>query len=209
MYKRIEELAEGKVHTVLPILSFTPEQVRLEPVEGSTVSGSFTITSINKVLIKGIVCSTDLRMEIKNPQFQGESVQIRYEFHGKYMQEGDVATGDFLIISNGGEYNLSWSVAVKRLYAETSVGRITELSDFVRLYRVNWREAVHVYSAPGFKRLLRSPNERLFYKLLSSKPVTREHMEEFLVACGHKQRVGFRLSEHMTDHRGSCDAYTE
>ncbi|MDD7643001.1 MAG: DUF5717 family protein [bacterium] len=200
MYKRIEELAEGKVHIVLPMLSFTPEQVRLEPVEGSTVSGSFTITSINKVLIKGIVCSTDLRMEIKNPQFQGESVQIRYEFHGKYMQEGDVATGDFLIISNGGEYNLSWSVAVKRLYAETSVGRITELSDFVRLYRVNWREAVHVYSAPGFKRLLRSPNERLFYKLLSSKPVTREHMEEFLVACGHKQRVGFRLSEHMTEH---------
>ena len=167
MYKRIEELAEGKVHTVLPVLSFSPETVRLEPVEGSMASGSFTISSINKIPMRGVVYSTDLRMEIKNPQFQGENVQIRYEFHGNYMQEGEVATGEFFIISNGGEYNLSWSVAVKRLYAETSIGRIRNMDDFIRLYRVNWRESVHVFSAPGFKKLLRSPSEGLYYKLLS------------------------------------------
>ena len=200
MYKRIEELAEGKVHTVLPILSFTPDQVRLEPVEGGTMAGSFTITSINKVPMKGIVYSTDLRMEIKNSQFQGENVQIRYEFRGNYMQEGDVATGEFFIISNGGEYNLSWSVAVKRLYAETSIGRIADLEDFVRLYRVNWRESVHVFSAPGFKKLLHSPNESLYYKLLSAKPVMRENMEEFLVACGRKGRVSFALSEKSAEY---------
>ena len=209
MYKRIEELAEGKVHTVLPMLSFTPDQVRLEPVEGSTTTGSFTITSINKVPIRGIVYSTDLRMEIKNPQFQGENVQIRYEFHGNYMQEGEVATGDFYIISNGGEYNLSWSVAVKRLYAETSIGRIESLSDFVRLYRVNWRESVHVFSAPGFKKLLRSPNECLYYKLLSTKPVTRTNMEEFLVACGRKERVSFSLAERAAEHLQLSEAVEE
>ena len=209
MYKRIEELAEGKVHTVLPVLSFTPDQVRLEPVEGSTATGSFVITSINNVPMKGIVYSTDLRMEIKNPQFQGNEVQIRYEFHGKYMQEGEVATGDFFIISNGGEYNLSWSAAMKRLYAETSVGRITELSDFVRLYRVNWRESVHVFSAPGFKKLLHGPNEKLYYKLLSAKPVTRENMEEFLVACGKKSRVTFALSEKTADYLQLSEAVEE
>lgn len=209
MYKRIEELAEGKVHTVLPMLSFTPDQVRLEPVEGSTTTGSFTITSINKVPMRGIVYSTDLRMEIKNPQFQGENVQIRYEFHGNYMQEGEVATGDFFIISNGGEYNLSWSVAVKRLYAETSIGRIENLSDFIRLYQVNWRESVHVFSAPGFKKLLRTPNESLYYKLLSAKPVTRANMEEFLVACGKKQRVSFSLSGHAMEHLQLSEAVEE
>lgn len=209
MYKRIEELAEGKVHTVLPMLSFTPDQVRLEPVEGSTTTGSFTIASINKVPMKGIVYSTDLRMEIKNPQFQGENVQIRYEFHGNYMQEGEVATGEFLIISNGGEYNLSWSVAVKRLYAETSIGRITNIEDFIRLYRVNWRESMHVFSAPGFKKLLRSPNDGLYYKLLSSKPVTRENMEEFLVACGRKKRVSFTLEKKSAEHLQLSEAVEE
>lgn len=200
MYKRIEELAEGKVHTVMPMLSFEPEQVRLEPVEGSTTAGSFVIASINNIPMKGVIYSTDLRMEIKNPQFQGDRVEIRYEFHGNYMQEGEVATGEFFIISNGGEYNLSWSVAVKRLYAETSIGRITDIGDFVRLYRVNWRESVHVFSAPGFKKLLHGPNERLYYKLLSAKPVTREHMEEFLVAVKRKERVLFTLAEHRAEH---------
>lgn len=200
MYKRIEELAEGKVHIVSPILSLMPEQVRLEPVEGSSISGKFTVSSINKVPMKGIVYSTDPRMEIKNPQFQGVDVQICYEFHGNYMQEGEIATGEFFIISNGGEYDLSWSVAVKRLYAETSIGRITSLEDFIRLYRVNWRESMYVFSAPGFKKLLRSPNERLYNKLLSTKPVTRANMEEFLVACGRKPRVCFVLAAHEAEH---------
>lgn len=209
MYKRIEELAEGKVHIVLPQLVFAPDQVRLEPVEGSQIAGSFTISSINKVPMKGIVYSTDLRMEIKNPQFQGENVQIRYEFHGDHMLEGAVATGDFFIISNGGEYNLSWSVAVKRLYAETSIGRITSLEDFVKLYRVNWRESVHVFSAPAFKKLLGTPHAKLYYQLLSAKPVTRSNMEEFLVACGKKSRVSFALSVNSAEHLLLTEAVEE
>lgn len=200
MYKRIEELAEGKVHTDLPILSFQPEQVRLEPVEGTNTSGSFTIIGMHGVSMKGIIFSTDLRMEIKNPQFQGEKAEIRYEFHGEHMQEGEVATGTFFVISNGGEYDLSWSVAVKRLYAETSIGRITSLEDFIRLYRANWKESIHVFSAPAFKKLLRSPNERLYYKLLSEKPVKRTNIEEFLVASGKKNRVFFQLPENKVEH---------
>ncbi len=139
-------------------------------------------------------------MEIKSPQCQGEEAEIRYEFHGAYMREGEVATGEFFIISNGGEYNLSWSVAVKRLYAETSIGRISNIEDFVRLYRASWRESIHVFAAPGFRKLLRSTSEQLYYKLLSAKPVTRMNIEEFLIACGKKARVTFTLSESKAEY---------
>lgn len=210
MYKRIEELAEGKVHTAAPVLAIEPDQVRLEPVEGAPASGYFTISSLNKVPMKGIVISSDPRMEVENPQFQGaDDAQIRYEFHGNYMQEGEVAGGSFYIISNGGEYDLSWSVAVKRLYAEASTGRIATLDDFVRLYRANWREAVHVYSAPGFKKLLHGASEPLYYKLLGEKPATRANMEEFLVACGRKPRVFFSISEHAASYPHLSEAVEE
>lgn len=209
MYRRIEELAEGKVHTVLPLLSFIPEQVQLELVEGTSTNGSFTIESMNDIPMKGVIYSTDLRMEIKNPQFQGEKAEIRYEFHGDYMQEGEVATGDFFIISNGGEYNLSWSVVLKRLYAETSIGRIASLEDFIRLYRASWRESVHVFSAPGFKKLLKHPNEKLYYKLLCTKPVMRANIEEFLVGCGKKNRVSFALSAVGGEHLQLLEAVEE
>lgn len=209
MYRRIEELAEGKVHTELPVLTFSTEQVRLEPVEGMGTSGSFQITSLNQVPMKGIVYSTDIRMEIKNPQFQGTQAQIRYEFHGEHMTEGEVATGSFFVISNGGEYDLSWSVAVKRLYAETSIGRIGGMEDFVRLYRANWRESVHVFAAPAFKKLLRNTSERLYYSLLSAKPVSRMNMEEFLIACGKKNRVRFLFSAHEAEHLLLSEAVEE
>ena len=209
MYRRIEELAEGKVYTDVPVLTITPDQIRLEPVEGVSTGGTFTIESIRHVPMKGVIYSTDLRMEIKNPQFQGERVQIAYEFHGEHMQEGEVATGTFFVISNGGEYDLSWSVAVKRLYAETSIGRITNLDDFVRLYRTNWRESTHVFSAPGFRKLLRSTSEQLYDRLLSTKPVTRINIEEFLVACGKKERVRVTLSEHEHTHLQVSDAVEE
>ena len=209
MYRRIEELAEGKVYTDVPVLTITPDQIRLEPVEGVSTSGTFTIESIRHVPMKGVIYSTDLRMEIKNPQFQGEHVQISYEFHGEHMQEGEVATGTFFVISNGGEYDLSWSVAVKRLYAETSIGRITNLEDFVRLYRTNWRESIHVFSAPGFRKLLRSTSEQLYDRLLSAKPVTRMNIEEFLVACGKKERVRIALSEHEHTHQQVSDPVEE
>lgn len=200
MYRRIEELAEGKVHTELPVLAFSTEQVRLEPVEGTVTAGSFLVTCMSQVPVKGIVYSTDIRMEIKNPQFQGTEAEIRYEFHGEHLVEGEVATGKFFIICNGGEYDLSWSVAVKRLYAETSIGRISGMDDFIRLYRVNWRESVHVFAAPAFKKLVKNVNERLYYSLLSNKPVSRSNMEEFLIACGRKERVRFRFSAHEAEH---------
>ncbi len=200
MYRRIEELAEGKVYTDVPVLTITPDQIRLEPVEGVSTSGTFMIESIRHVPMKGVIYSTDLRMEIKNPQFQGERAEISYEFHGEHMQEGEVATGTFFVISNGGEYDLSWSVAVKRLYAETSIGRITNLDDFVRLYRTNWRESIHVFSAPGFRKLLRSTSEQLYDRLLAAKPVTRTNIEQFLVACGRKNRVLITLPSHEAEH---------
>ena len=133
MYKRIEQLAEGKVNIEVPGLVVSPDQIRLEPVEGVTTSDSFTIEGMHHARIKGVVYSSDLRMEIKNSQFQGAGGEISYEFHGEHMLEGEVASGTFFIISNGGEYQLPWSVTVKRLYAETSIGRITNLDEFVRL----------------------------------------------------------------------------
>ncbi len=200
MYKRIEQLAEGKVNIEVPGLVVSPDQIRLEPVEGVTTSGSFTIEGMHHARIKGVVYSSDLRMEIKNPQFQGEGGEISYEFHGEHMLEGEVASGTFFIISNGGEHQLPWSVTVKRLYAETSIGRITNLNEFVRLYKTNWRESIHVFSAPAFRGLLGSVSEQLYGRLFSKRPVTRLCIEQFLIACAKKDPVSVTISSHEQTH---------
>ena len=119
MYKRIEEITEGKVHSSLPMIHVTPQQVELEIVEGATVQGSFHIKSQRAVPVKGVVLSSDLRMEVINPQFQETETEIRFVFHGETMREGEVVNGDFYILCNGGEFNLSFCVLVKKLSANS------------------------------------------------------------------------------------------
>ncbi len=200
MYKRIEELSAGKVNKEGTVLTMTPDPIRLEPVEGVLTSGSFLIESMHHLPVKGMVVSTDLRMEIKNPQFQGDRIEISYVFHGEHMVEGEVCSGSFSIISSAGEYDLSWSVAVKRLYAETSIGRIKNLDDFVKLYQTNWRESIHVFSASAFRGILRSTNERMLCRMLSRQPIERHSIEQFLLACQKKEPVLISLASHEAQH---------
>ena len=59
MRKRIEQLARGKFVCEQPILSFSEEMIECSVIEQEVYSGSFTITSINHVPIRGIVYSTN------------------------------------------------------------------------------------------------------------------------------------------------------
>ena len=101
MRKRIKQLARGKFEYAKPELSFSEERIEFSIVEGNTYGGTFTIKSTNQKKIRGIVYSTNSRMECLTPQFEGEEVRIRYEFHSKGLSEGLTETGDFVIVCDG------------------------------------------------------------------------------------------------------------
>jgi hypothetical protein len=81
--KRIRQLARGKFEYVKPVLSFEEESIELEVIQDAEYSGSFCIASTNHVKLRGVVYSTNPRMECLTPQFEGEQARIRYQFHGK------------------------------------------------------------------------------------------------------------------------------
>ena len=60
--------------------------------------------------MRGIIYSSNPRMECLTPQFEGEEVRIRYQFHSEGLIEGDIQKGEFFIVCNQGEYNLSFVV---------------------------------------------------------------------------------------------------
>ena len=90
MRKRIRQLARGKFEYDKPSLSIPEKELELVVVEGQELSGSFTIASTSHVPIRGVVYSTSPRMECLTPQFEGEEVRIRYQFHSRGLVEGDV-----------------------------------------------------------------------------------------------------------------------
>ena len=130
MRKRIQQLANGKFDNNGPKLSLSTEKIELEALEGKDETGSFVITSTNQVKMRGIIYSSNPRMECLTPQFEGEEVRIRYQFHSEGLIEGDIQKGEFFIVCNQGEYNLSFVVSISRLYADSSFGKIKNLDDF-------------------------------------------------------------------------------
>lgn len=211
MRKRIQQLATGKFEYARPLLSFSTDKVDIEVLEGKDYAGDFVITSANQVPLRGVIYTSDARMECLTPQFEGKEVRIRYQFHSNGFVEGDIQKGEFYIICNQGEYNLSFVVSVSKLYAETSAGRIRNLGDFAELARTSPAEASHLFYSKNFKNVIKAEEsrERRLYDGLSKGAAQPWNVEEFLIGTGKKKEAGIKLSAEEAEYFGVLEERKE
>lgn len=211
MRKRIQKLAMGEFEHEEPVLALSIEKIEIEVLEGQAYEGDFRITSRNRIELRGLVYSSNPHMEVLTPQFKGEEVRISFQFHSEGFVEGDIQKGEFTIISNESEYNLSFVVSILRRYADSSIGKIASLYDFARLAQADYREAYRLFTSPRFVGLMR-PDEgtaRLLYEGLSIPPAAITNMEEFLVAVKRKQAIRFQLEKKRFDFEAVKDNQKE
>ena len=197
MRKRIKQLARGKFEYAKPQLQISEEEIAFTVIEGEDYEGSFTITSENPVKLRGLVYSTNPRMECLTPQFEGETVRIRYQFHSFGLIEGETEKGDFVIICEQNEISLSFCVSISKKYAETSVGTVKNLYDFSQLAKANWSEAFQLFYHKDFPNLIKENEikEGMIYRgIVGAKP-SNQNMEEFLIGIRKKEKVSFSLSK--------------
>lgn len=196
MRKRIQQLASGKFDYNGPKISLSTGRIELTVLEGKDKSGDFVITSTNHVKMRGIIYSSDPRMECLTPQFEGEEVRIRYQFHSEGLVEGDIQKGEFCIVCNQGEYNLSFVVFISKHYVESSIGVVKNLSDFTKLARESFEEAYQLFYSQHFKNILNGSDkkENLLYEAIKKEHPTGQKVEEFLAATGRKKPVTVELS---------------
>lgn len=204
MRKQIEELARGKFGQGRPVPEFSADKIELEILEGQEVSGTFTIKSLNHIPMRGVVYTSDTRMECLTPQFEGTEVTIRYQFHGAGLTEGDVVCGEFYVVAEGGEHHLAYEADVTKLYADSSIGKIKSLADFTRLAKENFTEACKVFSSKSFRNVLKKEQvrERLLYEGFAEPPFLPQNVEEFLVGTGKKSSVLISLDTKYQEYYG-------
>ena len=197
----------GRFNSTKPILAFSEETIDISVIEGRSEAGSFVIESTNQIKIRGIVYSTNPRMECLNPHFEGEKVRIRYQFNSKGLVEGDACEGSFVIVCNQIEYSLSFCARITKLYAETSVGVIKNLDDFTKLAKNNWTEAYHLFYNRNFLNILSEDMvvENMIYRgIMAAKPSSR-NMEEFLVGVHKKKPVSITVDKTKEEFAASAE----
>ena len=197
MRKRIQDLSKGVFVYEGPEVAISSENLELVANEGENLTGRIKLTSKNGVSMRGIVYSTHGRMECKKLQFEGETVEIPYEFYSKGLVEGDVQKGKFYFICNEGEYSLPFSVQISKVYMQTSKGRIQSLGQFLSLARSNEQEAYELFCQKHFINIFKQndTHSKLLYDCLGGPNTTKENLEEFLLTLGLKEKIIFTLPQ--------------
>ncbi|MCR4587065.1 MAG: DUF5717 family protein [Lachnospiraceae bacterium] len=197
MKQIIDQILRGKFDYEVGSLSFSCEKVEITLTEPGEFEGSFHILGESGRLTEGYVYSCDVRMECLTPHFVGTDEEIAFRFNARGMRFGDTATGEFCIVSNQGEYTLSWSVVMSMAPMHSSLGEIRNLIHFANLAKASWEEALTVFYSPSFESILIG-NDAVYlslYRGLSVIPGREENMEEFLVSIGKKQRIEYIVED--------------
>lgn len=211
MRRRIQELARGQFRYDRPLVELSVDKLELHVLHGRTYSGEFVIKSANDVPVKGVIYTSSPRMECKKQEFEGTSVRIPYQFHSEGLDVGSIKKGKFYIISDGGEYDLSFVVFISSISEAGSAGGVKSLHDFVKLARNDYAEAIKVFGSENFKMLLEEGEDEigLMYKGLRRQEDTALAVEEFLCGIHKKDPVTFTIRTENTEITADDEMHQE
>lgn len=193
MRQAVEEILNGKFKVDNGSLDFSCPRIELSLYEDTTVEDSFTVYGPSGHMTEGYVVSSDLRMECLTPSFGGSQDEIHYRFNAHGMEVGEEVKGAFNIISNQGEYFLSFSVVIVPETVTSSMGSIKNLFHFTNLAKSNWEEAVKLFYSDEFHAVFEGNDRQHYaaYKGLSAVKGNEHNVEEFLLEINKKKPVEY------------------
>ncbi len=176
-------------------LHFSCTKLELTIGKGEIAEGAFNIISDDGTYTCGYIYTTDDRMKALTEEFSGTKEEISYRFDGSFLEEGEVIKGEFVIISNHGEFYLPFCVTVAHAVISSSLGEIKNFFHFANLAKSYPDEAVELFYSQYFKHVFENGDREYYsyYKGLSAHPGNVRNVEEFLIAIGKKQKMEFLI----------------
>ncbi|MDO4648965.1 MAG: DUF5717 family protein, partial [Eubacteriales bacterium] len=197
MKKRMEHLLAGKFHYELPALLFSKENIKVSLKAGETLQGEVYLGAEDKRRIRGFVTSSSRRLVPGMDRISGTAICLPYGIDAVGMKPGEVLEEWLTLTTSIGEYRLNFEIRAEEQKVRSNTGQITTLEEFRDLAKRDMREAFRLYTDPGFSALLKNATkkEKALYIGLTAQPVTYQHLEEYLVASGLKEKVSISLSK--------------
>lgn len=197
MRKVVERINRGQLYRNQGALTFSTDTVEISVHTGEICEGSFSVFSSTHSLVEGTVCTDDYRMDVINPSFSGMQDEIAYKFHADELPSGQDIRGNFVILSNRGEFLLPFVVHVEENVLESSLGPVRNLFHFTNVAKANWKEAIRLFYDPDFVNIFTGGDRDFLpiYKCLSGVPGSVCNMDEFLISIRKKTPIEYIPSE--------------
>lgn len=201
MKEKINLLARGILEYENPEIIVSEDQIDIEVEAGNLFEGSFEIDSLNGLEIRAKTFSSNKLMKLRSNDYIKRRIRVFYTFDALALVAGEVITGHFSIISNGGEFEIPYKVTVCQPFCHTSIGPIKDLSQFANLAQVNWHEAVKIFRSPNFARvfLVNKKYAHIYEMLIHSRNINQA-LEEFLCTIRKKRSIEIRISQDTIEY---------
>ena len=111
-------------------ITFSTERIEFVFVADEVRESSFGVLCVSDSPMLGVCHSDNPRMKILNSQFRGYEAEIRFAFDSTGMEPGDVVQGNFILLTNKGEYNLPFACVREMDYIKSTLGHIKNLFHF-------------------------------------------------------------------------------
>ncbi|MEE0956080.1 MAG: DUF5717 family protein [Eubacterium sp.] len=186
----------------LPGLVLTDDKMTFAVPEGTVGQGVLEFSPDKETFIEGLIQSGSTRIVLAEGTFAGRKCRVEFGLDARGLSRGDSFRGKIYL--SGTIKPAVVSVRVNVVTAGESVPvpeGVKDLAAFTELCRKNMREGFRLFSRGDFEDLLTGKDAayRLLYEGLSTNPVTYQHMEEFLVAAGCKEKLAFSLDREAEE----------
>lgn len=190
MKEKISRLARGVVDSRVPAIEFSQSNIQETIPFGRSYRGDFRINSVNQLAFRGLIYSSNPRVRLSQGYFTGVSSLISYEADATALEAGAELTGAFLIVCNGGEYQLPYRFCA-RSEMDERFQKIQTIEQFAALASEDPEYARRLFDSVEFTRLpfMKELPVRAVYDALCRGGNRRLAMEEFLTGLGQKPEV--------------------
>lgn len=195
--KKIEQLLNGKFEYEQPPLLFSQEKITVTIKAGDTRRGEIYFGTDDNRKIRGYVTSSNRRLVPGFDKFSGTTVCLPYGIDGTGMEPGERLEGWLCLTTDIGEYKLQFQVETEKEQIRSSAGEVESIEAFRNIAKEDFREAYRLFTDKSFSMILKNTGkkEKSLYEGMSRQPVTYQHLEEFLVGIGQKEKVDIILKE--------------
>lgn len=208
---KINKLARGIFNNNIPEIVLSERRIEKSLNADRQYNGVFSITAVNNVDVRGIVCSDNYRVVINNNTFIGKQTVIGYEINTRGLTLKDKIQGAISVICNAGEMSIPFEFEIEEESVTTSMGEVTNLFHFTNLVQYSYDEALALFGSPDFCDVILgdNPQYQSLYECLMESHMPKLALEEFLVCVNKKNRVVFSLVEAKKEYDNPGENYAD
>lgn len=191
MRERINRLAKGMIDAEAPVLLVRPQSIEEAVQAGELTGKELYVADKDGRFVKGLIYSSNIRVHIRSNAFGGNRNHIGYEVDSTHLTKGDVITGAFYLVTNGGEKKIPYSFSVELGISGRTLEALKTPSDFADIARKDSDMALRLFEYQDFAEapFMQDIHIRTLYDGLKGHTNRQNLLEEFLVALGVKKPV--------------------